>query len=208
MYGALMNERGGVAVTDPAAHTRFEREALACLAHVERFARSLTRDSSDAEDLVQDTYLRAFRSRHTFQPDGDMRRWLFTICKHAFLRDRERSAREQLVLGGDPTDETRDVVRLHNAFVADGSAALFDRLDLAPAIAKALDALSPVLRTAVVLVDLEGYDYADAADVMQVPIGTVRSRLFRARRVLQESLVQFGQDAGLIPVLSTGGARI
>ena len=136
-----------------------------------------------------------------------MRRWLFTICKHAFLRDRERSEREVLSFSDDPTDETREAVRLHNSLEASGSAALFDRLDIGPAIAKALDALSPVLRTAVVLVDLEGYDYADAADVMQVPIGTVRSRLFRARRVLQESLVLYGQDAGLIPALGTGGRR-
>ncbi len=194
-------------MAETAAAVRFEVEALACLEHVERFARSLTRDAVDADDLVQDTYLRAFRGRHTFQPDGDMRRWLFTICKHAFLRDRERNERERLSLSDDPTDETREAVRLHNSLEASGSAALFDRLDIAPAIAKALDALSPVLRTAVVLIDLEGYDYAAAADVMQVPIGTVRSRLFRARRVLQESLVLYGQDAGLIPATQTGGQR-
>ncbi len=159
---------------------------------------SLTRDPSDADDLVQETYLRAFRGRHTFQPDGNMRRWLFTICKHAFLRIRERSDREMVSTSDDPTDETREAIRLHNRLVASGEAAVMERLDLAPAIARALDALSAPLRTVVVLVDLEGYGYGDAAEIMQVPVGTVRSRLFRARRVLQESLMVFARDAGLI----------
>jgi RNA polymerase sigma-70 factor (ECF subfamily) len=182
----------------PTAHLDFEAAALACLAHVSRFAVSLARDDADADDLVQETYLRAFRSRHTFQPDGDMRRWLFTICKHVFLRDRERREREVVSLDGDPTDETREAVLLHSAFVSSGEAALLERLDLAPAVADALRGLSAPLRMAVVLVDLEGYDYGGAADVMQVPIGTVRSRLFRGRRLLQESLVQFARDAGLL----------
>jgi RNA polymerase sigma-70 factor (ECF subfamily) len=183
----------------------FETAALACLEHVARFAMSLTRDQSSADDLVQDTYLRAFRGRHTFQPDGDMRRWLFTICKHAFLRDRERSERDAIALADDPTDETMGAIRLHNQLVASGDASLLDRIDLAPAIAQALGALAVPLRTAVILVDLEGYGYAEAAEIMQVPIGTVRSRLFRGRRVLQESLVHHGRDAGFLPSAAQRG---
>lgn len=183
----------------------FERAALACLEHVARFARALTRSESDADDLVQDTYLRAFRGRHTFQPDADMRRWLFTICKHAFLRSRERSERDVLSLADDPTDETREAVRLHNRMDASGESAMFDRLDLAPAIAQALQQLPTPLRTAVLLVDLEGYGYADAAEVMQVPIGTIRSRLFRARRALQESLLTHARDAGLVSAAASRG---
>lgn len=191
--------------TDASNPIDFETAALACLDHVARFALSLTRDASDADDLVQDTFLRAFRGRHTFQPDGDMRRWLFTICKHAFLRSQERDSRELVSLSDDPSDETRAVARLHNALVASGEAALFDRLDLGPAIAVALDTLATPLRTAVVLVDLEGFGYAEAAEIMHVPIGTVRSRLFRARRELQVLLVQHGRDAGLVPALLSRG---
>ncbi len=198
---SMDDERGRTIATD------FEGAAMACLEHVARFAKSLAREESDADDLVQETYLRAFQSRHTFQPDGDMRRWLFTICKHAFLRGLERRERDPVSLTDDPTDETRDAIRLHNRLVSSGEAALFDRPDLAPAIANALDNLSVALRTAVVLVDLEGYDYATAAEVMQVPIGTVRSRLFRARRELQESLVEFGRDAGLLPMNEPRGER-
>lgn len=191
--------------TDVATDSEFETRALACLDHVARFARSLTRDESDADDLVQETYLRAFRGRHTFQPDGDMRRWLFTICKHAFLRQNERADREVLSLSADPTDETRAAVVLHKELVASGDDALFDRLDLGPAILKAMKSLATPLRTAVVLVDFEGFGYAEAAEIMNVPIGTVRSRLFRARRVLQEQLVQFGRDAGFISMTAGGG---
>lgn len=173
----------------------FEEQALACLDPISRFARALTRDEAAADDLVQETYLRAFRGRHTYRPDGNMRRWLFTICKHAFLRERERNARDAVSLD-DPTDETREIALLHNQLVASGQASVLDRPDLGPAIASALRALPDTMRTAVMLVDVEGYGYADAADVLQVPIGTVRSRLFRARRLLQESLVLHAQDAG------------
>ncbi len=201
--GTLPPTRRTYHVTDDRDRTNadvvFEDAALACLDHLARFARSLTRSPSDADDLVQSTYLRAFRSRHTFQAGADMRRWLFTICKHVFLRDVERGARDVLADAADPTDDTLEAVRAHNRLAGSGEAALFDRLDLGPAIVTALATLAPPLRAAVVLVDLEGYDYADAADVMQVPIGTVRSRLFRARRALQEQLVQYGRDAGLVP---------
>ncbi len=174
----------------------FEGEALACLDHVARFSRALTRDEAAADDLVQETYLRAFRGRHTYRPDGGMRRWLFTICKHAFLREREREARDVVSLDVDPTDETRAAALLHNRLVASGQDALLDRVDLGPAIAGALQDLPDNMRAAVMLVDVEGYAYADAAELLGVPIGTVRSRLFRARRVLQESLVFHAQDAG------------
>ena len=184
--------------TGPTADSHFESAALACLEHVSRFAGALARDDADADDLVQETYLRAFRGRHTFQPDGDMRRWLFTICKNVFLRDRERQSRETVSLDGDPTDETREAVRMHSALVTSGESTRLENLDLAPAVADALRTLSAPLRTARVPVDLEGDDYDAAAHMMQVPVGTVRSRLFRGRRLLQESLVQFARDAGLL----------
>jgi RNA polymerase sigma factor (sigma-70 family) len=80
--------------TRPAPTPEFSDAAIASMDDVYRFARSLTRDPSDAEDVVQDTYLRAFRSWHTFQPGTDIRRWLFTIARNVFLRSRERGQRE------------------------------------------------------------------------------------------------------------------
>jgi RNA polymerase sigma-70 factor, ECF subfamily len=175
----------------------FEHEALRYLDDVARFALSLTRSPADADDLVQETFLRAFRGWHTYMPGSDARRWLFTICKHAFLRSRERAERV-VELDGAPELEAIAAVRLHNEIRAAGGNDLFDRLDLAPAIQRAIAALPEPFRVAVVLVDLEGYAYDEAAAVLEVPIGTVRSRLFRARRLLQEALFEYARDAGLV----------
>lgn len=135
-----------------------------------------------------------------------MRRWLFTICKNVFLRAAERE-RDIVPLDGDGGDETLAVVRLHNELVAAGEDGMLDRLDVGPAIQRALQGLAPTFRAAVVLVDLEGYGYGDAATVLGIPIGTVRSRLFRARRLLQESLREYARDAGVAPLDPGGSAH-
>ena len=162
---------------------------------VARFALSLTRSRADADDLVQETYLQAFRAWRTFRPGEDGRRWLFTICKHRFLRDERRAQRHEEV-ASEPELDTVAAVRMHVAAQRSGLGDLWDRLDLGPAIDAALGVLPEHYRTAVVLVDVEGYGYEDAAVVLGVPVGTVRSRLFRARRLLQESLFEHARDAG------------
>jgi RNA polymerase sigma-70 factor (ECF subfamily) len=178
----------------------FEREALPWMDDVYRFARSMTHDEADADDLVQETYLRAYRAWHTFEKGSDCRRWLFTICRNVFLRTREREARQVDTGGDDAVLETLAAVREVSSFAGSNADAIFSRLDLVPAIRRALDALPEVFRSAVVLVDVEGQSYDEAAAVLGVPIGTVRSRLFRGRRILQQSLLMFAKDAGI-----TGG---
>ena len=175
----------------------FERDVLRCLPDVARFARGLTHDPADADDLVQETFLQAYRGYHTFRPGHDARRWLFTICRHAHTRQRTRDAR--LVESEDGSDaefETLLAVRGHAAARRAGEDTLFERLDLGPAIDAALAVLPDTFRQAVVLVDLEGQSYEEAAVVQGVPVGTIRSRLFRARRLLQERLLEFGRDRG------------
>ena len=174
----------------------FEAEALRWLPDVARYALALTRSHPDADDLVQDTYLRAFRSWRTYRPNADARRWLFTICRNAFLRVRGRAERT-VVVDGDPELETLAAVMLHVTAQRSGIDDLFDRLDVGPAIARAMDALPDAYRAAIALVDVEGYDYGDAAEVLGIPVGTVRSRLYRGRRMLQESLLAHARDAGL-----------
>jgi|SRR6185437_14082205 len=173
----------------------FEREALPWLDDVYRFALSLTRNEADADDIVQETFMRAYRSWHTFERGSDARRWLFTICRNAFLRTRER-ARHQVEL------EDGDVEALASQ-IAESSAArpgdeqLLARLDLGPALAKALSQLSEPFRSAVTLVDVEDQSYEAASEILGVPIGTVRSRLFRGRRLLQQMLTEYARDAGI-----------
>ena len=175
----------------------FEREALPWMEDVYRFARSMTHDEADADDLVQETYLRAYRAWHTFEKGSDCRRWLFTICRNVFLRTREREARQVDTGGDDAVLETLAAVREVSSLAGGNADAIFSRLVRVPAIRNALDDLPEVFRSAVVLVDVEGQSYDEAAVVLGVPIGTVRSRLFRGRRILQRSLLQFAKDAGI-----------
>jgi RNA polymerase sigma-70 factor, ECF subfamily len=179
----------------------FERAALPWLDDVYRFALSLTRDEADADDVVQETFLRAYRSWHTFIPGTDCRRWLFTICRNVFLRSRERQRPTV-----DLEDGEQDAVAAGSVYAAareKGYDDIYARLDLAPALRDAIDELSEPFRSAVILVDVEDLTYEAAAEVMEVPIGTVRSRLFRGRRLLQEKLLTVAEDMGFSPA----GAR-
>ena len=183
----------------------FEREALPWIDDVYRFALSLTRDEADADDLVQETFLRAYRSWHTFQPGSDARRWLFTICRNAFLRSRERE--RHTVPLEESEAESLAGHRMQRELLQAGVGDVITRIDLAPALTRALDELAEPYRSAVMLVDVEDQSYDAAAEVLGVPIGTVRSRLFRGRRLLQRSLLEYARDAGLVPAGATPAAR-
>lgn len=176
------------------ADLRFEAEALPFIDDVYRFALSLTRDAADADDVVQETFLRAYRSWHTFQPGSDARRWLFTITRNVFLRARERERRHVDLEDGDL--EALNTFAAHGQLVRDGSDQILSRIDLAPALRRALDELDEPFKSAVLLVDLEDQSYEAASQILGVPIGTVRSRLFRGRRILQDRLITYARDAG------------
>lgn len=185
------------ATGDAGRDAAFARDALPWLDDVYRFALSLTRDEADADDVVQETFLRAYRSWHTFIAGTDCRRWLFTICRNVFLRSRERQ--RPMV---DIEDGELDAVAAGSVYSAArerGYDDIYARLDLAPALREALDELAEPFRTAVILVDVEDMTYESAAQVMSVPIGTVRSRLFRGRRLLQEKLLTVAEDLGFTP---------
>lgn len=186
------------------ADAEFARDALPWLDDVYRFAHSLTRDEADADDVVQETFLRAYRSWHTFIPDTDCRRWLFTICRNVFLRSRERQRHTV-----DLDDGEQDAIAAGSVYAAAREAGyddLYAQLDLAPALREAIDQLAEPFRSAVILVDVEDMTYETAAEVMGVPIGTVRSRLFRGRRLLQEQLLTVAEDMGFVTATAGSGA--
>lgn len=177
----------------------FDRDALSCLPEVVRFARSLTRNAVDADDLVQETYLRAYKGYATFRRGASMRSWLFSICHHAWMRHVE--VRKRVLLEADTADattETLSAVMGHAAAQRAGLDRFITDLELGPAIRSAIEELEPTFRSIVTLVDVEGMAYAEAATILGVPIGTVRSRLFRARRLLQERLFAHALDAGIV----------
>jgi RNA polymerase sigma-70 factor (ECF subfamily) len=174
----------------------FERLTMPHLPALSRFARSLTREAARADDLVQETYLRALQGWHTFQDGSDARRWLFAICHHAFLRNTQREELYVQPPDDDPELESLETAIAHSRAQRSGLADAAERLDLGEAIARAVSTLSPHYRATVVLVDVEGQTYEEAAEVLGIPVGTVRSRLFRARRMLQDLLFDYARDAG------------
>jgi RNA polymerase sigma-70 factor (ECF subfamily) len=168
--------------------------ALPLLPVIHRVALALTRDATDADDVVQETYLRAYRHWHTFDKSTNCRKWLTAICRHA-LYDLKRRERDVQAVD-DAELESLAAVRVHKAAVAAGLGDMYARLDLGPAIMRALSSLDPAFRETVVLSDLEGFSYEEIAVALDVPIGTVRSRLYRGRRHLQEALMVYALDAG------------
>jgi RNA polymerase sigma-70 factor, ECF subfamily len=181
----------------------FEEEALPHLDAVYRFALRLTGSPSEAEDLVQETYLRAYRAWDQYTPGTRAKSWLFTIGRNAYLRERERDARREELVA--------QAARETNAGAADlGETPIFaGRPDYDPEgdffrnlvddrIFRAIDALPEEFREVVVLSDLEGLNYQEIADVVDAPLGTVKSRLFRGRRALQKTLYPLARDNGYI----------
>jgi RNA polymerase sigma-70 factor, ECF subfamily len=176
---------------------QFREEALRWLPDVTRYALSLTRDEPDADDLVQETFLRAYRSWDKYTQGTESRGWLFTICRNLFLRTRQRERRQ--VQCDDPELEALAAAAVHASAHQSGYGDLFARIDLSEAVERALAELPEAFREAVMLVDLQDQSYETAANVLDVPVGTVRSRLFRGRRLLQEALLTYARDAGLAP---------
>ncbi len=162
----------------------FEREALASLDGLYGAALRLTGNAADAEDLVQDTYLKAFRSSGQFEPGTNLRAWLFTILHNTFLNRRRRAVREPVTLEPDEID--RVSADLPAASVTPEELLLRDTIDAD--LQAALDALPESFRQAVWLRDVEEFSYAEIAAMLGIPIGTVMSRISRGRRLLYERL--------------------
>lgn len=179
---------------DDGTRRPFDEEAMRWLPDVLRFALSLTRDRSEAEDLVQDTYLTAQQSWHQLQAGTDAKAWLFTIARHRFYRLNERAARQ--VATDSPELESLAAAAYtmqHGMTLADD----LERRDMRDAVRRSMYALPAVYREVAILVDWHDQTYESVAQILGVPIGTVRSRLFRARRMLQEELTAYAEDLGI-----------
>ena len=162
----------------------FEVEALASLDSLYRTALRLTRVSADAEDLVQDTYLKAFRAADSFQPGTNLRAWLFTIL-HNTARNRVRDrAREAVTVDSDSVERASDA----SSQSSDNPETLLLRDTLGPELQAAVDELPEAFRQAVWLRDVEEFTYAEIAAMLEIPPGTVMSRISRGRRMLYERL--------------------
>jgi RNA polymerase sigma-70 factor (ECF subfamily) len=162
----------------------FEADALALVDSLYRTALRLTRSPADAEDLVQDTYLRAFRAADRFEEGTNLRAWLFTILHNA-ARNRARDrARDLVSADSDVVDRAADV----SAASGESPETLLVRATLGPELKAAIDALPESFRQAVWLRDVEEFSYAEIARMLDVPQGTVMSRISRGRRMLFDRL--------------------
>jgi RNA polymerase sigma-70 factor (ECF subfamily) len=178
--------RPGLQVVSPA----FEAEALASLDSLYRAALRLTRVPADAEDLVQETYLKAFRAVDRFEPGTNLRAWLFTILHNTALNRARDRARDTVAVDSEVVDRAAEGPPPggSSARTAETPESLLIRDTLAPELQAAIDALPLAFRQAVWLRDVEEFSYAEIATMLSIPIGTVMSRISRGRHLLFDAL--------------------
>ena len=178
----------------------FERQALVHTDALFGAAYRLTRNARDAEDLVQDSLLRAYRFWDSFEQDSNCKAWLLRIVTNTFINEYQRKKRSREVLDAATAEqEATDGVLVHaDAHVQrNPERALLDR-SVSDDVQRALEALPDDFRTAVVLCDVQGLSYKEIADIMQTPVGTVMSRLFRGRKLLAAALRDFALAEGYV----------
>ena len=157
-----------------------------------------TKSAAAAEDLVQETMLRAYANWHQFDPSTNCRAWLFRILSNSFINGWRRRGKEREVLEGElaGTHGDRFYCRESAGNWAHPEAAYLER-NLSPTVVRALESLKPDFRVVVELSDLQGLSYREIADALEIPIGTVMSRLFRARQALKGKLEDHARQFGL-----------
>jgi RNA polymerase sigma-70 factor (ECF subfamily) len=182
-------------MTQPAAtREAFEADVLPQLDSLYRLALRLTTDPTRAEDLVQDTVLKAFRSWQSFQPGTSIRSWLFTILRNTFINDYRRRQREPIPMD---LDAAESLATFRAAEDEDPEGTYFNQIVDAKVL-EAIDALPEDFREVLVLSDVENMSYAEIARMLSLPVGTVKSRLFRARRQLQKALREHAVEMGYL----------
>ncbi len=195
-----MNADPTLKPADALLREQFAAEALTHLDSLYGAALRLTRSQADADDLVQDAFLKAYRFFDRFEPGTNMRAWLLRVLTNTFINKYRRTHRERSLIDGDDAAPVGDGVMSRAAMRAlydpDGDA-------LRPIIAKeieaALDALSEEHRLMILLADVEELSYKEIAEIVGCPIGTVMSRLHRARRQLQARLMDHAAEWGIVP---------
>jgi RNA polymerase sigma-70 factor, ECF subfamily len=184
---------------DQELRARFERDVVPLLPGLYGAALRMTRNKADAEDLVQETYLRAFRGFAGFEEGTNLKAWLYRILTNSFINTYRKKQREpQIVEGPDDIDDWYLYDRLGGRNVEESAET--EVLDSIPDadVKAALESLPENFRLAVLLADVEGFSYKEIAEIMDVPIGTVMSRLHRGRKALERALWDTAKERGLV----------
>ena len=179
---------------------RFERDALPFLDQLYGAALRMTRNASDAEDLVQETYAKAFAAFHQYKDGTNLKAWLYRILTNTFINSYRKKQREPQQSGAEDVEDWQ-LARAESHTSTGLRSAEVEALDRLPDsdVKEALANLSDEFRMAVYLADVEGFAYKEIAEIMDTPVGTVMSRLHRGRKLLRSLLEDYAIERGLIP---------
>jgi RNA polymerase sigma-70 factor, ECF subfamily len=180
---------------------QFADQAMEHMPSLYTAALRMTRNAADAEDLVQETYLKAYRAWHTFQQGTNLKAWLYRILTNTFINTYRAKKRRPDETELDEVENLYLYRRLGGLEAAQtGRSAEDEVMDLFTEgdVKAAIEALPENFRLAVLLADVEGFSYREIADILEVPLGTVMSRLHRGRKALQKALHDFGSQRGLV----------
>jgi RNA polymerase sigma factor (sigma-70 family) len=182
--------------TEAEKYAIFDRELMPHIQSMYNFAFRLTQDEDDANDLVQDTYLKAFRFINSFEKGTNAKAWLFRILKNSFINDYRRKSKEPSKVDYQEVETYYDSEEMAGtAQTTDLRAETVQEL-LGDEVTNALNSLPVDFRTVLILCDVEGFTYEEMAKILDIPIGTVRSRLHRARMLLKEKLKGYASSMG------------
>ena len=173
----------------------FESEALPHLDALYNFALKMTGDTDEADDLVQETFLRAFRFFDKFEKGTNSKAWLFRIMKNSFINDYRKSSREPNKVDYDDIQNFYETIKANEVKTQHVQEDAFANL-LDDELTKAVSGLPEDFRTVIILSDIEGFSYEEIAEFVDCPVGTVRSRLHRARKMLYTKLYSYGKEKG------------